>query len=72
MQLARSSGLQISGKSLVHFYSPELEQRLAAAERRYAKGRSLQEIRRTYFRVQRRRGKLAFIVTKQEYKTTTF
>jgi hypothetical protein len=65
--LCRKAGLDPSGGVFLHFYPPELENRLAELELSYA-GRTAAQIRRTVFEVKRSGDSYEFVVTDQKLK----
>lgn len=64
VKLFERAGIDASRGTIFHFYSPETEQMLMRIEQEYA-GRQPQEIRRTYFVVERGGNGYIFRVTRQ-------
>jgi hypothetical protein len=50
-QLARDAGVSVTGRKVLQFYPPEVENRLALLEREALQGRSLESVRKTRFGV---------------------
>ncbi|MFP6672627.1 MAG: hypothetical protein VB857_14550, partial [Pirellulaceae bacterium] len=69
-QLLEKAGFPVSGRVILHFYPRTAENQLATAENNYLKkaGKSLPEVRRTYFAV-RGQDPFQFFVVRQEYRT---
>ncbi len=65
-ELFAKAGVQTSGATFFHFYSPQTEATLANLELAYA-NRNVKDIRRTYFLVTRAAGRYQFVVTRQTY-----
>jgi hypothetical protein len=70
-QLLEKAGFPVSGRVILHFYPRTAENQLATAENNYLKkaGKSLPEVRRTYFAVRGQGGGFQFFVVRQEYRT---
>lgn len=66
IKLLAKAGVQAGGGRILHFYTPETENRLAVTERNYA-NRKAKEIRRTYFSVTKQGQGYTFEVTRQTY-----
>lgn len=66
IKLLAKAGVQVGQGRILHFYTPETENRLAVAERNYA-NRKAKEIRRTYFAVVKQGQGYTFEVTRQTY-----
>jgi len=62
----KRASIPVTGGRVLHFYPPETESKLAQLERDYANRRP-DEIRRTYFAVDRVRGGYEFRVNRQSY-----
>jgi hypothetical protein len=66
IKLLGKAGVQVGQGRILHFYTPETENKLAVAERNFA-NRKAKEIRRTYFAVVKRGQGYTFEVTRQTY-----
>ncbi|MCA9034459.1 MAG: hypothetical protein KDA91_04975 [Planctomycetaceae bacterium] len=66
-ELFQKAGIDATQAAILHFYPTELEQQLAQLELSFA-GRPAEQIRRTYFEVQRSGSGYAFKVTDQKLK----
>lgn len=66
IKLLAKAGVQVGQGRILHFYTPETENRLAVVERNYANRRA-KEIRRTYFVVVKQARGYTFEVTRQTY-----
>ncbi len=66
MELFERAGLKLKDVTLFHFYSPKAESELVRLETSHA-NRSVDQIRRTYFVVQRAGNGYKFVVTRQTY-----
>jgi hypothetical protein len=65
-ELLTKAGVDVKGKVVMQFYPAATEQMLAGLEREYAKGKDVNEIRRTMFDVRGDGGKFQFVVTSQQ------
>ena len=63
-QLCEKAGVQVGNRPILHLYPKETEARLAQLERQYG-NRPPEEVRRTYFIVQREGRGYKFVVTRQ-------
>ena len=63
-QLCEKAGVQVGNRSILHLYPKETEARLAQLERQY-RNRPPEQVRRTYFIVQREGRGYKFVVTRQ-------
>lgn len=66
IKLLAKAGVQVGQGRILHFYTPETENRLAVVERNFA-NRKAKEIRRTYFAVVKQGQGYTFEVTRQTY-----
>jgi hypothetical protein len=64
--LLQRAGIRTGIRAVLQFIPPDLEARLLALEKSH-KGRDVNEIRRTVFRVEREGDGFAFVVDRQEY-----
>ena len=69
-ELLNKAGIPTSGRTYIHLYSPESEQKLLVAEdaRMRAANKRIDEVKRTYFEVRASGGQYEFVVTNQEYR----
>ena len=65
-ELFRRAGVDVTGASVLHFYTRETEELLTRLEHAYA-DRSARQIRRTYFVVVKKGSGYSFAVTQQRY-----
>jgi hypothetical protein len=65
-ELCRKAGVNIGNSPVLHLYPKETEAKLAQLESQYA-GRPPEQVRRTYFIVQRQGRGYQFVVTRQIY-----
>lgn len=66
IRLLAKAGVQVGQGRILHFYTPQTENRLAVVERNFA-NRKAKEIRRTYFSVTKQGQGYTFEVTRQTY-----
>ena len=66
VKLCEKAGVQAGNRPILHLYPQETEARLAQLERQY-RNRTPEQIRRTYFIVQREGRGYKFVVTRQIY-----
>lgn len=66
LALFEKAGIKLTGATLFHFYPPQTEAQLARLEASFANRRP-QDIRKTYFVVQREGGGYKLVVTRQMY-----
>ena len=67
-QLLRKAGIPTEGRTLLQFYPPAVENKLAALELQAAKGRSLRDVRKTVFAVKKAGRGYSFEVIEQLYR----
>jgi hypothetical protein len=73
-QLLQSAGIDISGRIVVQFYPPEVENQLAVKELAFAQGKgksSVKQIRRTVFGVRQQGTGFEYYVISQMYRSTS-
>ncbi len=66
--LLQKAGVETSGRIILQFLPPDLEQRMAYLEAEKAMGKKLNEIRKTVFGVRAVQGKYEFYVLEQDYR----
>jgi hypothetical protein len=67
-ELLKKAGIDSQGRIVLQFVPEPTEKLMATLEMQYAKGRKLQEIRRTVFGVRGTPGKYEFYVLEQDYR----
>jgi hypothetical protein len=67
--LLSKAGIDTSGRIVLQFLPPDVERRMALLEAQHAKGKKLNEIRRTVFGVRGGPGSYEFYVVEQDYRT---
>jgi hypothetical protein len=67
-QLLSKAGIDVNGRVILQFLPEPVERQMATLEAQYAKGRKLNEIRKTVFGVRAVDGKYQFFVVEQDYR----
>jgi len=67
VELFQKAGIDASAAAVLHFYTPETESLMATIEQEFG-GRTVDEIRKTYFRVRKVGSGYEFFVQKQLLK----